>query len=160
MSNHLIRFTAEEVLAILRGDKTVTRQVVKCGDKPGDWPEVPSPYGKPGDTLWVQETFVLENTSDYHGDQIVPPGTPVQKHDDEPDGEFDAGPYWLIPHYRATEPDAAIYEHGEDHTRWSPSVHMRRWMSRITVVNADVEVQKINGIWYWVGVFELKGGVR
>jgi len=172
MSDHPILFNAEMIRAILAGRKTQTRRVIRFPSWISD-PKDGQPTCLPiqcdgycdtraitkedcwtfgrrlcgrGHTLWIRETFCLENTSDYHGDQIVPPGTPVQKHDDEPDGEFDAGPYWLIPHYRATEPDAAIYEGDEDHTRWSPSIHMPRWASRITLLVKNVQVERLQDI--------------
>ena len=172
MNDHPILFNAEMIRAILAGRKTQTRRVIRFPSWISD-PKDGQPTCLPiqcdgycdtraitkedcwtfgrrlcgrGHALWVRETFCLENTSDYHGDQIVPPGTPVQKHDDEPNGEFDAGPYWLIPHYRATEPDAAIYEHDEDHTRWSPSIHMPRWASRITLLVKNVRVERLQDI--------------
>jgi hypothetical protein len=59
-----IIFSGEMVRAILEGRKTQTRRVVK--PQPGilmenvlkhNRPEWPCPYGKPGDRLWVRETF-------------------------------------------------------------------------------------------------------
>ena len=69
-----ILFSGLMVRAILEGRKTQTRRIVKCLvsdgavfgvrpmiDEPGMWlyngRVFPCPYGKPGDRLWVRETF-------------------------------------------------------------------------------------------------------
>lgn len=69
MTERPILFSAPMVRAILDGVKTQTRRVVKFPDRPmkykyseSDWmidgePIGRSPYGKPGDRLWVRETF-------------------------------------------------------------------------------------------------------
>ena len=74
MKERPILFSAPMVRAILDGRKTQTRRIVKnIGIVPGigeilkgsddikEWPEL-CPYGKPGDRLWVRETFC------YHDD--------------------------------------------------------------------------------------------
>jgi hypothetical protein len=65
MKEHPIIFSAPMVRAILEGRKTMTRRVLK--PQPTDW--VPDnikqklliqyacPYGRPGDKLWVRETW-------------------------------------------------------------------------------------------------------
>lgn len=76
MSERPILFNGEMVRAILEGRKTQTRRVVKqldliqdtdppaFRDAYGDWhPTVSrSPYGQPGDRLWVRETWSLHDT--------------------------------------------------------------------------------------------------
>ena len=63
-----ILFSGEMVRAILDGRKTQTRRVVKQKHIPfvenilngfldGKWNQRPLPYGKPGDLLWVRETW-------------------------------------------------------------------------------------------------------
>jgi len=134
MTSHPILFNDAMVRAILAGRKTQTRRLNGCEN----W--------QPGDTLWVRETFCIENTSDYHGDHDVPAdGRPVQKFDD-----VDFGTYWLIPHYRATEPEPHIVPYrcdaDDDRTRWRPSIHMPRWASRITLTITDVRRERLNAI--------------
>lgn len=68
MKERPILFNSEMVKAILEGRKTQTRRVVK--PQPDDIPGMKCtglnkdslkqcPHGKPGDRLWVRETFVL-----------------------------------------------------------------------------------------------------
>jgi hypothetical protein len=179
-----ILFRAPMIRAILSGQKTQTRRVVKGippsatlptyygaftdgvfghGSAPrkalehtlgwfvpeaGDlWPcddnqRLRCPYGNPGDHLWVRETFVVENTRDYHGEHNNPmDDRPIQKIND-PDGN-----YWLIPHFRATEPEPHIVPYrcdaDDDRTRWTPAIHMPRWASRITLEIISVRVERL-----------------
>ena len=73
MKERPILFSAPMVRAILDGRKTQTRRIVKQKHLPflenitgnfldGKWDQRPFPYGKPGDRLWVRETFC------YHDD--------------------------------------------------------------------------------------------
>lgn len=135
------------VRAILDGRKTQTRRIAKAG---------PCRYGRPGDRLWVRETFCIENTRDYHGDHHVPiDGRPVKKFND-----VDFGSYWLIPHYRATEPEPHIVPYrcdaDDDRTRWQPSIHMPRWASRLALTIADVRAERPQDI---SGIDAMREGV-
>ena len=101
-------------------------------------------YGNPGDRLWVRETFVLE--SNFNIGSHLPPfddGRPVRWVEDE---EF--GRYWQQPHYRATDPTPELYyPDREDGTvKWTPSIHMPRWASRITLEITDVRVERVRDI--------------
>ena len=161
MKERPILFSAPMVRAILAGLKTATRRVVKGNhgrvlwnsivvNGYGGWCDehgrpVPCPYGQPGDRLWVRETFCIENTYDYHGDHIDPSdGRPIQKHENVD------GNYWLIPHYRATEPEPHIVPYrcdaDDDKTRWAPSIFMPRWASRITLEITGVRVERLQDI--------------
>jgi hypothetical protein len=68
-----ILFSGEMVRAILDGRKTQTRRVVKPKpDDSGLWNNDKCPYGKPGDRLWVRETFFVDGPriqyrADHHG---------------------------------------------------------------------------------------------
>jgi hypothetical protein len=58
------------------------------------------------------------------------------------------GPY-RVPHYRATEPEPHIVpfdlEDGlDDRTRWSPSIFMPKWASRIKLEILNVQVSRLN----------------
>lgn len=82
------------------------------------------PYGQPGDRLWVRETWTQVGTCD--------PGYTV---------------------YRATYPDclptglenvpADIRDAGY---RWTPSIHMPRWASRILLEIVSVRVERLQEI--------------
>lgn len=160
MKERPILFKAEMVRAILSGAKTQTRRVVKhipmlgypeewCGlaTSSGGIQHIIGDYrtfckhGKIGDRIWVRETFVIENTYEYHGDHTNPT--------DERPMQIKDG-YWLIPHYRATEPEPNMvtYEQDEDDdtTRWRPSIFMPRWASRIMLEITDVRIERLNDI--------------
>lgn len=173
MKERPILFSAPMVRAILGGTKTQTRRVVKLpkdlagGDLSRAWHDllfgvtpglhVPMPdetvqrlrnqWGWPEPSrLWVRETFCLENTYDYHGDHVTPnDGRPIKKQRDDRDEC-----YWLIPHYRATEPEPNIVPYrcdaDDDLTRWTPSIFMPRWASRITLEITGIRVERLNEI--------------
>ncbi len=150
MKERPILFSAPMVRAILEGRKTQTRRVVKgCVEESGEYTEQGHmhglyprcPYGQPGDRLWVRETFALENTQEYDGTENMPTdGRPIQRHDG----------WKLIPRYRATEPDTQLIiaecENDEDAMRWTPSIFMPRWASRITLEIESVRVERLNDI--------------
>lgn len=148
MRERPILFSSPMVRAILAGTKTQTRRVVKPPrNRPafvlldhgnGWWPyqsddddgesalcddgmEHPytCPYGRPGDRLWVRETFAAAIYSDgmrfveYKADRSL--------------SDFD----------------------GYDNPaggRWRPSIHMPRWASRITLEITDVRVERLQDI--------------
>lgn len=173
MKSRQILFSAPMINAILDGTNTQTRRIVKLpkelagGDLSRAWADllfgvtprlhVPmpdetaqrlrNPWGWPEPSrLWVRETFCIESTYDYHGDHVVPTdGRPVQKHEGDGDGSW-----WLIPHYRATEPEPSIVPYrcdaDDDRTRWTPSIFMPRWASRITLEITDVRIERLQDI--------------
>lgn len=137
MKERPILFSAPMVRAILAGTKTQTRRIVKSEhvedadiwaysaerdlwesglgtDAPGrfghgEW--VRCPYGKPGDKLWVRETF-CHRDPEYHPERG----------------------YW----YAATD--------DVDDPRWTPSIHMPRRASRITLNVTNVRVERLQDI--------------
>jgi hypothetical protein len=78
------------------------------------------PYGVPGDRLWVRETF-------YHME-----GGPIR---DAVGGVMDVMEDEIV--YRAD---------GNRLLKWTPSIHMPRWASRITLELTDVRVQRLQEI--------------
>lgn len=130
------------VRALLDGQKTQTRRVVK---EPPGWnphemplqtvaqhPEIERaqaffgdgfgigcPYGKPGDRLWVRETWTLTNH-----------GTPVYR----ADCRDKTGQHWPS----IAEDPAGV--------RWRPSIHMPRSASRIALDVKAVRVERVQGI--------------
>ena len=120
-----ILFSAPMVRAILDGQKTQTRRVVKpqpvlVNSQSGfRFPHMPGkgsffpgeaerfcPYGQPGDHLWVRETW----REDGRG----------------------------IVTYRATDPETA--------GRWKPSIHMPRRFSRIDLLIKDIRARRLQEI--------------
>jgi hypothetical protein len=129
MKERPIIFSGEMVRAILEGQKTMTRRVVKprlipfiekaalvngkpCIDLLDI--EIPCPYGIPGDRLWVRETWVH-----------LPNNTVL---------------------YRATdnERSEAWKMYGEP--KWRPSIFMPRWASRILPEITNVRVERLQDI--------------
>ncbi|EIL99106.1 hypothetical protein [Rhodanobacter thiooxydans] len=123
-----ILFSAPMVRAILEGRKTVTRRIAKgvhfvhavAGEalKSADSAggRIPCPYGQPGDRLWVREAFGYEFDT--------PLGTNAP-------------------------PDRVIYRADAKHAGkvgWSPSIHMPRTASRITLEVTGVRVERLQAI--------------
>lgn len=138
-----ILFSAPMVRAILEVRKTVTRREVKkraaldclaAGFEPA-FLALPGnadlcPYGKPGDRLWVRETFAFADKS----------------------GSHDAAPddHWR-PARPGMEPEIyrCWYRASDGHTAdgfWKPSIHMPRWASRILLEITDVRVERLQDI--------------
>ena len=150
MKERPILFSGPMVRAILEGRKTQTRRIIKPqpyqNHSPlasGAWefvtrPKVKDdtigwfrdiaeiarfcPYGKPGDRLWVRETWGI--TAKVSTDC------------------WDRLPFVKIPRdfidYRATEPDV--------NSHWKPSIHMPRRFSRITLEITNVRVERLQDI--------------
>ncbi len=99
------------------------------------------PYGKPGDRLWVRETFSIESNR-WADDPYSPPhkdGRPTQRYEDDK---------WDQPHYKATDVEPELWYDDRDSPgcRWKPSIHMPRWASRILLEVTDVRVERLQDI--------------
>lgn len=149
MSERPILFSGAMVRAILSGQKTQTRRVVRPqplhgvgryteDGTPGevDWvildedgdptdSALRCPYGAPGDALWVRETWAVGRAFD----RTRPSEIPTVERDI---------PVW----WRA---DEAI-EESVNRGRWRPSLHMPRWASRITLDIVSVRVERLQTI--------------
>jgi len=148
-----IIFSGPMVLAILDGSKTQHRVVVKPqpqivssndaswrDDKSDLWRNSAqyardcSPFGVPGDLLWVRETF-----SAWHGGM-----TDCGEEWDEVEGPLSEwGPHSDV-HGVPTIEYAA--DRKRSATRWRPSIHMPRWASRITLRVVSVRVERLQDI--------------
>jgi len=147
MKERPILFNGEMVRAVLDGRKTQTRRVIK--KQPGvvgavsytclDWlwhftsnsgkvgifkpAYLRCPYGKPGDRLWVRETW--HKCSD---------GSQLQPHFVfRADGDYSVNTY-----------GECIY--CEDQMKWKPSIHMPKVASRILLEVTDVRVERVQEI--------------
>jgi len=167
MSERPILFSGPMVQAILSGAKTQTRRVVKpqpeC-DSSGMWRGAKHggffaesvfprcftemhdcPFGKPGDRLWVRETWRMGESGDWEWeegthaiDYRADSRTLFQPFGDRyPHGDPDADPSEWLPR---------CHEHHEDQKRWRPSIHMPRWASRIDLLVKDVRVERLQDI--------------
>lgn len=176
MSERPILFSGEMVRAILDGRKTQTRRIMKpqppdwgrlwrgwslgsehfffefdCDTEGGRrWPAyyergVCCPFGVPGNLLWVRETYAIETNLGFR-ESFSPPfsdNRPIRWTVDE-----DGNEAWEQCHYRATDPAPLLsYDDREDPgVRWSPSIHMPRWASRITLRITDVRAERLTEI--------------
>lgn len=152
-----ILFSGEMVRAILAGRKTQTRRVVKPKHKGGvitgvnpdglpieSWgggrgfksghSEVytASPYGRPGDRLWVRETWAAVPCSS--GCEKYPDGfDPTVASVHQPDAPHEG---WR---YRATWDKCHA-------SRWKPSIHMPRKVCRLELEVTGVRVERLQAI--------------
>ncbi|HBR0907225.1 MULTISPECIES: morphogenetic protein [Klebsiella] len=150
-------FNGEMVRAILDGRKTQTRRIM--APQPADDIErciFPNPeaigwksslrhkhgsttahfchYGKPGDRIWVRETF-QGPLFDYDlMDSYCKDPTPFEK------------PEFCV--YKADGVPAPEFYDADDelHCCWRPSIHMPRWASRILLEITNVRVERLNAI--------------
>lgn len=105
------------------------------------------PIWQVGDRLWGRETFAIESTQEYSGERGILPidGRPMRGIEG---GE--GGSYHLIPRYRATEPDTLLMvvdaDTPEEGMRWTPSVQMPRWASRILLDVVEVDAERLQDI--------------
>ena len=152
-------FSAPMVRALLDGSKTQTRRIVKdlpnweiteiCSDAggTGKWmPNGPSPsgkgmaaghwrlcpYGKPGDSLWVRETFQgplfdAERMDEFRRDS----------------SKFETPEFCVFAADGGGPPE---FQDADDNLfcRWRPSIHMPRWASRIQLEIVAVRVERLN----------------
>lgn len=125
MKERPILFNGAMVRAILAGAKTQTRRVITAEwarcldlDDPDDRTSAleQCPYGKPGDRLWVRETWGGDSLCGY------------AYRADHPD--------WLRFHGDGEQPSGP----------WRPSIHMRREASRLTLEVVSVRVDRLQDI--------------
>lgn len=130
-----ILFSGEMIRALLDGRKTQTRRIIAAKHVPfietlsqrffdGEWDDRPFPYGKPGDLLWVRETFYPV----YAQDPGYNNGQPI---------EYD---------YRATYKEGDRLGDYWAKKKWKPGIHMPRAASRITLELTAVRVEQIQKI--------------
>ncbi|HHS9649947.1 TPA: morphogenetic protein [Klebsiella oxytoca] len=143
-------FNGEMVRAILDGRKTQTRRPVKfpvhdknlgcelAGNElagelsAGNY--LNSAFGKPGDRIWVRETFQGPLFDYEQMDAYL-----------EDSSRFETPEFCQ---YAADGGHRPEYQDADDNLRhgWRPSIHMPRWASRILLEITDVRVERLNSI--------------
>lgn len=124
-----------------------------------------SPYGKVGDRLWVKETFGFSHQSDDVNQEervvMYKAGEPYRITKKSPVTnellKSTCGTYYLQPNHYCFDPNT-----------WTPSIHMPRWASRITLEITDIRIERINDISFKNAIsegikdsgFGLYGGVE
>ncbi|EMG5749158.1 hypothetical protein V5E82_004054 [Yersinia enterocolitica] len=132
-----ILFNAEMVQAILSGRKTQTRRIISektlhlfgvaasagechpielCDQRSQSYYLDFCPLGKPGDQLWVREAFAAG---------LCTESTLA---------------------YRATHKTEDLEEGWGETIKWTPSIHMPRWASRINLLITGVRVERLQAI--------------
>ncbi|MCP1419933.1 hypothetical protein J3D47_004176 [Pseudomonas laurylsulfativorans] len=152
-----ILFSAPMVRAILAGRKTVTRRAVNpqpaLTDGSGfswkghlfgrgsddretsrNFSKHCCPYGKPGDRLWVRETWYCNHFEVQKGPYLQPADM-VDLDRAREDGDLMYAADGLTP-----------YE--QEQPTWKPSIHTPRWVSRILLEISDVRVERLQDITY------------
>ncbi|MBV8666766.1 MAG: hypothetical protein JO269_09805 [Burkholderiaceae bacterium] len=139
MKERPILFSAPMIRALLDGRKTQTRRVAKLtangyakevgGNRRwhlGDHDAIKaSPYGQPGDRLWVRETFAHQPAEyEWSASTSIP----------------------LIPAETWYRADFANCESYNATMPWKPSIHMPRNLSRIDLEITDVRVEHLQDI--------------
>lgn len=119
MKERGILFQAPMVRALLAGEKTQTRRILKRFEMRAGMPEPEyasllrcCPYGATGDRLWVREAHSLRPAV---GD-----------------------PETIVAAYRATD--------HECNAPWRPSIHMPRWACRLVLEVTAVRVERLQDI--------------
>ncbi|UEC03927.1 ASCH domain-containing protein [Burkholderia vietnamiensis] len=163
MKERPILFSGPMVRAILEGRKTQTRRVMKhqapddvapitiarypptIVDRHGDQapgPEIfgafsddgewgcKSPFGEPGDRLWVREAFMPAPFE----------AAPERPHATRWNIAYAAGGQLEVTAPPGYNPTLYNYE------RWTPSIHMPRWASRITLEITAVRAERLQDI--------------
>lgn len=101
-----------------------------------------------GDILWGKETVAIENWTREFGEPKIPTDRPHFYH--KGDGSEWDGDYWLFPHYKATDPTPElVYEDGpgeDPQCKWTPSIHMPRWASRLTRKVVSLRAERLQQI--------------
>ena len=134
-----ILFSAPMVRTILENRKTVTRRALKMPhgfwetSATGELMPIPAncPYGKPGEQLWVRETWYCDHFEVMRGPYLKPDDLDVGEALD--DGTLVYAADGLTP-YEADQPI------------WKPSIHMPRWASRILLEITEVRVERLQDI--------------
>ena len=137
-----IIFSGPMVRAILSGEKTMTRRIVKDQSSVPDknqfdrhpaWLKMRCPYGQPGDRLWVRETFGYVSPDEFERPLEE---CRIEYRADLPEGCTDQPGQWPAEEAR-----------GEDIVpKWRPSIFMPRSASRLILEITSIRVERLQEI--------------
>ena len=126
------------VCAILQDSGPVWRPSAGAPEEPlpASALEKACPYGRPGDRLWVRDTWrAMPLGGDRGGPYFAKPGSGVAVD------------------YKATHPkDGCNFDEPDwcslrsPHENWRPSIHMPRWACRLTLDVVSVRVERLQDI--------------
>lgn len=165
-------FNSEMVKAILDGRKTQTRRIVKpqpeltkgsgfswngalygagSDDRETNrnFAHIKCPFGKPGDRIWVRETWALLGNEDGccvdWNDNLCKGDEKTAARIYRASCEQRPGDYglWSIPDNAYWKPHT---ENEKFEGAWRPSIHMPRWASRLLLEITDVRVERLRSM--------------
>lgn len=160
MKERPILFSAPMVRALLAGTKTQTRRAVKithrtpglesCLEPPAGLKTRPGlaaelcPYGKPGDRLWVRETWQYYDWTE-EGEPCI--RFSADNATSWPEPGLDTWADRLVDVWEALSrsENYSIDNRARDR-RWRPSIHMPRWASRILLEVTAIHVERLQDI--------------
>jgi hypothetical protein len=130
------------VRAILDGRKTMTRRIVHkdlVRDVIGDGENIlhRCHHGKPGDRLWVRETFSIDALGG-----VMQNGTGEWEYEIK----YRAGGSKKIKYTGPSLDDPYIKYYDNQRGDWRPSIFMPRWASRILLEVTAVRVERVQDI--------------
>jgi hypothetical protein len=176
MKERPIIFTADSVRAILEGKKTMTRRVIMpqpilhntCDGQFIDWRSMVTkvrnkdiihdymtnrcPYGQPGDSLWVRETWKPGAWRDDGRVAIDYKSSPELTNTPwlYPENFDELWPEWtdeiIASGLKSDEDGMFHWKPGKSPMRWRPSIFMPRWASRLTLEITGVRVERLQEI--------------
>lgn len=146
------------VRAVLAGTKTQTRRLLKVPNFEHWYPEDHyivdesgtthpgvmerrhlGPFGEPDGTLWVREAFYCDHAFAGRYEDV---GAVTPQHKDA--ATFEAE-WRALTYYRADYGDRGPDFEGA-RVRWTPSIHMPRWASRVTLDIESIRVERLQDI--------------
>jgi hypothetical protein len=154
-----ILFSGPMICAILDGQKTQTRRIIKrqgdmefdindptygpywlsyATEADGEDAKVRCPYGKPGELLWVRETHRY-----WFPDWIDPPVYPCRCRYKADNSLVELAVDWEEGCQFSNPDDVGL---DAEPTKWRPSIFMPRWASRITLEITAVRVERLQSI--------------
>ncbi len=157
MTDHPILFQGWKVRTILNWDFDAqgdmqTRRVIKNPSRleglmlegeASEW----CPYGKPGDRLWVRETWqichMFEDAETGYVDEVELWKGKIPKQKPELD---ECGREWWHVVYDADMKECDQHPDDRFVERYRPSIHMPRWASRILLEVTDIRIQRVKQI--------------
>ncbi|EMF8382386.1 hypothetical protein V4E41_003170 [Klebsiella variicola] len=122
-ANHYQGLTEEQILQKAESLRGVIHSVI-LGN--GQMVSIICPHGKPGDRIWVRETFAALEPGSY--EQVKPQ-----------EGHCQDLRYAATDRLAKSDADIRGY-------KWVPSIHMPRWARRILLEITDVRVERLNSI--------------
>ncbi|WP_194760989.1 ASCH domain-containing protein [Klebsiella variicola] len=121
--NHYQGLTEEQIQQKAESLRGVIHPVI-LGN--GQMVSIICPHGKPGDRIWVRETFAALEPGSY--EQVKPQ-----------EGHCQDLRYAATDRLAKSDADIRGY-------KWVPSIHMPRWASRILLEITDVRVERLKSI--------------